>query len=67
MFGQRSKTLYVILTIVYGLVAADLLYFLARGKGNAATAVLALVFGGGAFLCARSARRPAPDSQPRYR
>ena len=67
MFGGRSKVLYVILAIVYGLVCADLVYFLLRGDGNAASGVLALVFGGATVLCIRSARRPAPDSQPRLR
>jgi len=67
MFGGRSKTLYYILAIVYGLVCADLLYFLVRGDGNVASGVLALIFGGGAFLCVRSGRRPAADSQPRLR
>ena len=67
MLGGRSKTLYYILAFVYGLVCLDLLFYLVRGDGNVVTGVLALVFGGGAFLCLRSARRPAPDSQPRIR
>jgi hypothetical protein len=65
MFGSRSKTLYYILAFVYGLVCIDLLYFLIRGDGTVVTGVLAIIFGGGAFLCIRSARRPAADSQPR--
>jgi hypothetical protein len=65
MFGSRSKPIYVILAFVYGLVCADLLYFLLRGDGNVASGVLALIFGGATFLCIRSIRRPAPDSQPR--
>ncbi len=65
MFGGRSKTIYGILAFVYALVCADLLYFLLRGDGNAASGVLALIFGGAAFLCVRAIRRPAPDSQPR--
>jgi len=67
MFGGRSKRLYVILAIVYGLVFADLVYFLVRGEGNLASGVLAVIFGGATFLCIRSIRRPVADSQPRLR
>jgi len=67
MFGGRSKTLYFILAFVYGLVCADLVYFLLRGDGNVASGVLAVIFAGATFLCIRSIRRPAPDSQPRLR
>jgi len=68
MFG-RSKGLYIVLAIIYGLVAADLLLVLFRGDGSGLAAVMVVVFGGAAFLCIRTARRPssAVGSQPRPR
>ena len=59
MPGRRSKRFYLVLAVLYGLVAADSAYSLVSGNGNGLSFVLALVFGVGCALCVRSARRSA--------
>jgi hypothetical protein len=59
MFGGRSKRFYVILAVIYGLIAADLLVSLVSGDGNGISFVLAVVFVVCCAVCVRSARQSA--------
>jgi hypothetical protein len=62
---RRSKPLYAILAIIYGVFCLSLLFNLISGNGNVASFIFAVILGGASFLCIRTARGQSPDSQTR--